>query len=224
MKLSRIGIFSLFVLILSTSMSAVAHAESEYLLNGSTITEMTEIDSEGEVTLIAKKVPLIGTVSVKCSWINTGYVLATDPRHQLWLLVLNLNQTQVTGLGAGGEETESCVNVANCPTPLLAPDDELYLTVVQLSGTAFLVDVTEDEEEPKGLPGYEIECMGSIALTDKCTGLREMTAENGVSDVSLSISEASMEKEAEVFTCESGEGYMEGTELMTALSGTLSLS
>lgn len=224
-KIQLLGLALFAVFAFSAVGAASAFAESEFLLNKNLITENTTAEGEGELTLITGKVPLLTNVEVLCSGILHGEILGIDPKHILITSVLDLFTHNITELGVSGEFGAECINVTHCPEPLVYVDNLPWLAQVELMADgSTLLDLTEDEEEPKGLPGYEVICMGS-SLEDLCEGLVGFLLSNGLTDVVAEISRAEMEAEKEVGTCSIGEGYVStDVSLISSPSGELSIS
>jgi hypothetical protein len=224
-KIQLLGLALVAVFAFSAVGAASAFAESEFLLNEKMITENTAAEGEGELTLITVKVPLLTKVEVLCSGILHGEILSADPKHILITSVLDLFSHNITELGATNEFGAECENVLHCLEPLVYVDNLPWLAQVELmTDGSTLLDLTEDEEEPKGLPGYEIVCMGST-LEDLCEGLVGFLLTNGMSDVVAGITQAEMEAEKEAGTCTVGEGYVStDVSLISSPSGSLSIS
>lgn len=224
-KIQLLG-FALFAALVFSAVGAMsAFAESEILLNEKIITENTETNDEGELTLISAKVPLLGKVEVLCSPVLMGYLLETDRKHFVITSILDLEGNDITELGAADEFGMTCVNIIHCTEPLVYVDDLPVLgQIVLMSDGTTLLEFTEDEEEPKGMPGFDIVCMGN-SLEDLCDGLMTFLLSNGVSDVVTEITVAEMEAEGAKITCTVGEFFLStDVSLISSPAGSLSIS
>lgn len=197
--------------------SAIA---AEWLLDGNPVESTTATTSEGEVTLDNQKVILIGHVEVKCSGILDGNVGlgGVDEITKVLSLITKLEITEL-----GGETGLECVNVLNCPEPLVFPDN--------LPWRSLLLSTTLDALETEGggvevQPGWSVICMGN-GTEGLCSGKAVLDLTDVTEGVQAEFNLEEEEKEKTGGKCTQGgedAGFVAGTGVIEVEGKTLSVS
>jgi hypothetical protein len=209
-KIQILGLTLFAVFAFSAIAASVAFAESEFLVGGVAAKVGEPVHSEGELELIATKQTIFNiTARVLCSGLIEGTFEGANDA--LLTKAFDLAGKELTEL-AGGVAVE-CVNLENCPTPLVFPDNLPWLAEIVLdSATELLLHLTEDG---KGFPGWDVECMGN-GFSNLCSGLVSGLTENlpGEKDFDVIFTRAEQEAANEGGTCtEGGPAYIAGTLL-----------
>jgi hypothetical protein len=212
-KIHILGVALVAALAFGAIAVSSAFAETpEWLLNGKPVESLVATTSEGEVTLDNQKVILFGHVEVKCSGILDGNVNlgGVDEVTKVLSLITKLEITEL-----GGETGLECVNILNCPEPLVFP--------VKLPWATKLATILQDI---LANAGWSVVCMGN-GLEGSCEGKGTLNLTNGTEGVVAEFNLEEEELEKTGATCTQGgedAGFVQGTGTIVAEGGTLSVS
>lgn len=181
-----------------SSASAASASTVKWRLNGVPIAEApVSAKWSGSLKLQDTNIPLLGSLAISCSTSGEGSV-----------------GTAAAGTVAAFSVT-SCVNEHNCAGPVVEAINTRWNT--ELSGVGTVVH-DKVVNGGSGAPGFKIRCTLTGTI-DTCTGTIDTTTTNSPSGVSAAI------QPTEKLNCSlsgTGNGVAEGSQTITATSGTLS--
>jgi hypothetical protein len=173
--MKRLGLLTAALFVVCTFGTLTAAAAfavfllAEWLVNGVPVTAelLVEGATEPSELLLEDRRAPNGAIDILCSGIGKGWI---GPSSLAWgSELLTLSSGSVKVLVA--TEVVECVNDSGCPSPLVWPVNLGYENEVELleqEGLTFFMVLTLPHAGG-GNPGYEIECMGIIPVTDECT-------------------------------------------------------
>lgn len=234
-KIQLLALALVSVLALSALAVADAFAEqSKFLIDGNAIATTTAALTEGELLLADLAVPLAGTVAVLCSGMFVGEILAGGEDY-LITGVTNLSGTPLTGLIGAGQVGDACTvetgTIFCGSTATVYPENLPWLIetlpLMAAGPEEFLFHLTEDTEEPKGLPAWEVVC--ASGAEDLCEGLLDGIGTNVAGGVQGVFTEAEEETLSQLGHCtqsgsNSGGVETEGPNVTSVTGKTLSIS
>ena len=203
-----------------SALATASASATQWLINGNPVTELTSVDTEGELELTDLKT-IAGAATVKCSGILDGSVGPAGEDEITEVLTLEgglVSSTPLAGTPLLCTGVKACSTTANEVEvwPLNLP----WLTQLELVGTVFKdhLFTTAGETNSELQPGYEItNCLVlGVNTTDDCKGLGFAALTNEGSNV-----DALFEKEP-LATCELGgaaSGEIKGLGTILTLSG-----
>jgi hypothetical protein len=216
------------------SASAVTFLLAEWLLSGNAVTAQLPSEATGELLLedLLGNLNMTGAVGVLCIGKLDGNVNANgaDEVTEVLNAAGELIGAPLSGLAL--ECPEDAGGTAGCTSPLVWPVNLPWRTLAELmvDGTEeFFVDLLLAGTH--GNPGWEVECMTIIPISDTCTAIEGIShLVNLAEDVGAEFKESFTELAGlKLATCERGgaeQGVVESdTEgLITVAGGTLSVS
>jgi hypothetical protein len=187
LRLLSVALFAVlaFGAIAVASASALTELPAEWLVNGEPVTVKLATDADGELLLEDTKTP-IGVVQVLCEGLLDGFVGPGGEDETTELL--NRAGTILIGPGELEGTALECVNEFNCPSPLVWAANLPWKTLLVL-----VVDGAEELwVDLISKPGWYVECMTFVPLTDLCEPSVEGASLmlNLPSDVGAEFSEA----------------------------------
>jgi len=213
----------LFALLAFTAVSVSSASASELLVGGLTVAEAKAAETEILITgtLLLTDLTGLGNGTVSCSGILHGLILSgTDIDIESLLNLENvvISTTPLTGTALDCTGSELCTGLAE-----VWPDGLPWLVGVELSGTTFLYNLTEDGN---GAVGYHITCKNILGGTteDLCTralvtGVLENMTEGLLAIFSLE--EQELDKEEALCTLTKEEtGHVNGSGVVTSDTGS----
>lgn len=209
--IKALGLALVAVFALGAVTAGSAFAESEWLINGSPVTEKTAVDSEAAELLLEDKKGGVfrEAVALVCSGLDAGFVGPEKADEVTEVLNLEMSSPDILGC---------TVETGTCPDPLVEAVHLPWTTEVSLSGAAFRDLIVAGTG---GAAGWRVVCLGPLGeeIADECTGASSTLLTN----LAGGIVDAEFEAESEKANCTRGgtaEGEVRGlTEILLTTAG-----
>jgi hypothetical protein len=178
-----VALFTSIVISVIACSIAVAAPEEEWLSGGERIALPEPVRETGEIKISDLEAPLVGTVSLTCSYILDGTVSELGLKITALLNLAGelISTTPLVGLSL------LCSDNSNCAEAEAWPVDWPWVIGLVYENNAFLTDTLAEKDEP----GYEFVCtILGVKTSDTCTKTKIIaTVSNNISGVLSSVAE-----------------------------------